>query len=50
MDKNLLGLIPIIKKALITAHSKNQTEKAYLCSDVAVHVGTESWDRGWGCG
>lgn len=44
------GLIPVLKKALMKAHSKNQIEKAYLCSDVAVHVGTESWDRGWGCG
>ncbi|GJE86956.1 peptidase family C78-domain-containing protein [Phanerochaete sordida] len=44
------GLIPLLKKALMKAHAKGAVEKAYLCSDVAVHIGTESFDRGWGCG
>ena len=44
------GLIPLLRKALIKSHAKGTTEKAYLCSEVAVHVGSEFWDRGWGCG
>ncbi|EKM55631.1 uncharacterized protein PHACADRAFT_173790 [Phanerochaete carnosa HHB-10118-sp] len=44
------GLIPLLKKALVKAHAKGAVERAYLCSDVAVHVQTESFDRGWGCG
>ncbi|KAI0093943.1 peptidase family C78-domain-containing protein [Irpex rosettiformis] len=44
------GLIPLIKKSLIKSHSKGTTQKAYLCSPTAVHVESEGWDKGWGCG
>ena len=44
------GLIPLLKKSLLKSHSKGTTQKAYLCSPAAVHVGSEFWDRGWGCG
>ena len=46
----VIELVPLLKKALMKAHAKGTVEKAYLCSDVAVHVHTESFDRGWGCG
>ncbi|KAI0703582.1 peptidase family C78-domain-containing protein [Cytidiella melzeri] len=44
------GLIPLLKKALVKSHGKGVTQKAYLCSPGAVHITSESFDRGWGCG
>lgn len=32
------------------SHAKGATQKAYLCSPLAVHIQSEGWDRGWGCG
>ncbi|KAI0312346.1 peptidase family C78-domain-containing protein [Amylostereum chailletii] len=44
------GLIPLIKKALITSFERNQTRRAVLCYDRTVHIHHELWDSGWGCG
>ncbi|THH32960.1 hypothetical protein EUX98_g1181 [Antrodiella citrinella] len=41
------GLIPILRVQL--GKSRN-TQRAWLCSDVAVHTAIEWMDRGWGCG
>lgn len=46
-DNHTLGLIPLLKKQL--GKSKN-TQRAWLCSETAVHIAIESFDRGWGCG
>lgn len=46
----VLGLIPLIRKALLKSHEKGRTERAWLCCDRAVHVESEHWDKGWGCG
>ena len=46
----VLGVIPVLKKALIKSHAKGATQKAYLCCDRAVYVSSQGWDRGWGCG
>ncbi len=46
----MAGLVPLLKKALLKSHAKGTTQKAYLCSQQAVHIGSEFWDRGWGCG
>jgi hypothetical protein len=46
----LLGLIPVLKKALTTSHEKRRTRLAVLCYERAVHVCGESFDRKWGCG
>lgn len=45
------GLVQLLRKALTKAHAKGAVEKAYLCADSAVHIGTEPFfDGGWGCG
>ncbi|OCH87412.1 DUF1671-domain-containing protein [Obba rivulosa] len=44
------GLIPVIRKALIRMHERGFTQRAWLCHDLAVHISSELWDRGWGCG
>ncbi|KZS99169.1 DUF1671-domain-containing protein [Sistotremastrum niveocremeum HHB9708] len=44
------GLIPILKSSLLKLHAKGQTRRAALCHDNVVHVATELWDMGWGCG
>ena len=44
------GLIPVIKQALLKSHGKGNTIRAALCYEGMVHVGTEPWDAGWGCG
>jgi hypothetical protein len=47
---SLRGLIPIIRRALLSSHAKSSTQKAVLCYDRATHIATELWDLGWGCG
>ncbi|KAL5511740.1 hypothetical protein ACEPAH_4958 [Sanghuangporus vaninii] len=44
------GLIPTLKQALLTSHSKGRTMRAALCYAGTVHIATELWDLGWGCG
>lgn len=44
------GLIPVLKRALMHTHAKGNTQRAVLCYQRAVHIATESWDMGWGCG
>ena len=44
------GLICLLKKALWHSHAKGAARRAVLCYEGSVHVGHESWDRGWGCG
>ncbi|KZT69050.1 DUF1671-domain-containing protein [Daedalea quercina L-15889] len=44
------GLIPVLRKALVSSHEKGKTRKAWLCHDRAVHIQGEAFDRTWGCG
>jgi hypothetical protein len=44
------GLIPVLKKCLARSHANRKTEKAVLCHEKTVHVATQLWDLGWGCG
>lgn len=44
------GAIPVIREALLKSHAKGSTTRAALCYDGMVHVSTDPWDRGWGCG
>ncbi|EIN07686.1 DUF1671-domain-containing protein [Punctularia strigosozonata HHB-11173 SS5] len=44
------GLIPVLKRALLKSHAQGKTQRAVLCYERAVHVATENWDMGWGCG
>ncbi|KAG6869075.1 hypothetical protein C0993_003395 [Termitomyces sp. T159_Od127] len=44
------GLIPLLKKALLSSHAQGSTLRAVLCSDRAIHVSRTSLDPGWGCG
>ncbi|KAI0928869.1 hypothetical protein AcV5_006299 [Taiwanofungus camphoratus] len=44
------GLITVLKKALVKAHEKGQTQRAWLCHRRVVHIHSETFDRGWGCG
>ncbi|KAH8117230.1 peptidase family C78-domain-containing protein [Phellopilus nigrolimitatus] len=44
------GIIPVLKQALLKSHAKGQTIRAALCYEGMVHVATEWWDMGWGCG
>ncbi|KAI5124328.1 hypothetical protein M0805_008935 [Coniferiporia weirii] len=44
------GIIPVLKRALLKSHAKGQTVRAALCYEGMVHVATEMWDMGWGCG
>lgn len=47
-DYNLcLGLVPLLASHLRKFRS---TQRAWLCSEEAVHIAIEPWDRGWGCG
>ncbi|TFK54817.1 hypothetical protein OE88DRAFT_1732116 [Heliocybe sulcata] len=41
------ALIPLLARSL---SSNNSVVRAVLCFDQTTHVGTEGWDRGWGCG
>jgi hypothetical protein len=45
-----IGLIPVIKTALIESHKKGNTRRAALCFEDTVNVTKEAWDRTWGCG
>ncbi|KAI0637117.1 peptidase family C78-domain-containing protein [Trametes polyzona] len=44
------GLISVLRRALTKSHDKGTTQKAWLASEHAVHIGKEGWDRMWGCG
>jgi hypothetical protein len=44
------GLIPVLRRSLNSSHAKGNTLKAALCYDRAVHIATQLWDLGWGCG
>lgn len=45
-----IGLISLVKKALMSSHEKGYTQRAVLCYDRTVHIYHELWDSGWGCG
>lgn len=45
-----IGLIPVLKGALINSHEKGKTRNAWLCHEKAVHIQSEAFDRTWGCG
>ena len=44
------GLIPFLKRILLTSVERNATRRAVLCYERAVHIYREMWDAGWGCG
>jgi hypothetical protein len=44
------GLIPFLRKILLTSVERNTTRRAVLCYERAVHIYREIWDAGWGCG
>ncbi|KAI0646907.1 peptidase family C78-domain-containing protein [Trametes meyenii] len=44
------GLIPVLKKALIKSHEKGNTRRAWLAFERSVHIGSQVWDKTWGCG
>jgi hypothetical protein len=44
-----IGLIPILRKALVKSHEKGLTRRAALCYDQTVLI-VRDWDVGWGCG
>ncbi|OJA19675.1 hypothetical protein AZE42_06955 [Rhizopogon vesiculosus] len=44
------GLITLLKHALKKSHAKGYTHRAVLCLEAATHIGSEAFDRGWGCG
>ena len=46
----ITGLIPVLRRALLKSHANGSTQRAMLCYDGMVHVATEGWDMGWGCG
>jgi hypothetical protein len=46
----IAGLIPVLRRCLARSHGKGHTLKAALCHEQAVHVATQLWDLGWGCG
>ncbi|THH10282.1 hypothetical protein EW145_g1427 [Phellinidium pouzarii] len=41
---------PVLKQALLKSHARGQTVRAAFCYEGMVHVATEMWDMGWGCG
>lgn len=45
-----IGLIPVLKSALISSHEKGKTRNAWICYEQAVHIQSEAFDRTWGCG
>ncbi|KAH8108150.1 peptidase family C78-domain-containing protein [Cristinia sonorae] len=46
-DNHTPGLVTLLNYHL--RNSRN-TQRAWLCSENAVHILVEQWDRGWGCG
>ncbi|KAH7926299.1 DUF1671-domain-containing protein [Leucogyrophana mollusca] len=44
------GLIPVLKGALKTSHTRGYTCRAVLCFEQTVHISREPFDAGWGCG
>jgi hypothetical protein len=42
------GLIPFLRRILLTSVERNTTRRAVLCYERAVHIYREMWDAGWG--
>ena len=45
-----LGLIPLLRRALLNSVERGATRRAVLCYEKAVHIYHEIWDAGWCCG
>ncbi|KAI0029727.1 peptidase family C78-domain-containing protein, partial [Vararia minispora EC-137] len=44
------GLIPLLRRALVSQHERRHIQRAVLCTNRAVHVYRENFDHRWGCG
>ncbi|KAI9452319.1 DUF1671-domain-containing protein [Russula earlei] len=44
------GLIPLLRKTLLSTVESGATRRAVLCYEHSVHIYHEIWDAGWGCG
>ncbi|KAH9966445.1 peptidase family C78-domain-containing protein [Russula dissimulans] len=43
------GLIPLLRRSLLSSVEKGATHRAVLCYESVVHIFLEIWDAGWGC-